>query len=83
MKKILSFAAIAAIVTGTFAFTSKKYSSNFCLSNTNGGTCVFKATQSVNVNGTQFWYDNTITPTVAADCNLATNCVTPIKLKDE
>lgn len=83
MKKLLSFVAVAAIVASTFAFTSKKFTKNYCLSTTSGGTCTFLASQKVVTNGTQYYYDNSITPAVAADCNTATNCVTSIILSNE
>jgi len=41
MKKILSFWAVAAIVTSTFAFTNKNKALTFCVKGGNGCTLLY------------------------------------------
>jgi len=83
MKKLLSLAAIVAIVTCTFAFTSKK-TSPWCVRNAAGTTCqLATGLQQDDIKGTitKYWpayINETQTP-----CHLAspsTQCITNIRL---
>jgi len=79
MKKLMSFLAVAAIVTGAFAFTPNK-TVNYCISTTKGGPCTVATRQRiVTSGGTSVFYDPYIIPSAPPDCKSA-DCSTPVKI---
>jgi len=79
MKKLMSFLAVAVIVTGAFAFTPNK-TAKYCISTTKGGACILSSNRLiVPTGGTSFFYDPNVTPLVQGDCFVA-DCVTPVRL---
>lgn len=82
MKKILSFLAITAIVTGSFAFTSTNFVRNYCVADIQNGECYFLADQVVFSQAPLYYHDPAIIPASEDDC-VDRNCYEPIHLLNE
>jgi hypothetical protein len=82
MKKLLSIAAVAAIVTSAFAFTTKGVAV-FCLRNAAGTACQVVNNKHIDPNGVQF-LEYPLAPGSwdgqAATCTGIGNCSQAIKL---
>jgi len=83
MKKLLSFLAVAAIVTSAFAFTTKSMVATFCVLNDLGTDCEVIDDMRI-VDGTA---NNEHFPLglnqwngTAANCTGVANCSVPIRL---
>ena len=85
MKKLLSFLAVAAIVTSAFAFTTKGVEI-FCVRNAAGNACQIVNNKRIDFLGPQFLHyplgagqwDRTV-----ANCVGIVNCAVPINLSND